>query len=72
MLRADGRIEAGRIVVRREGLRGVMCRRVYSVSGSGLDIILGHDLVIVMVFVAGCDVVRNCHLDLGKILEVLG
>lgn len=50
MLRADGRIEAGRIVVRREGLRGVMCRRVYSGSGSGLDIILGHNFVIVMVF----------------------
>ena len=39
MLRALGRIEAGRIVVRREGLRGVMCKRVYSMSASELDII---------------------------------
>ncbi len=53
MLRADGRIEVGRIVVMREGLRGVICRRVYSRSGSGLDIILGHNFVIVMVVDCG-------------------
>lgn len=35
MLWALGRIEGGRMVVRRVGVSGVMCRRVYSAGRSG-------------------------------------